>query len=76
MINHHIAFNNLRKKWKGTNIENLYFTSNREDFTLQHDSIIGLAFLILLMVIFLLVLRTKAILLKFLVFQKMKILQS
>ena len=44
LINHHIAFNDLRKKWKGTNIENLYFTSNREDFTLQHDSILGLAF--------------------------------
>ena len=44
LINHHIAFNDLRKKWKGTNIENLYFTTNREEFTLQHDSIIGLAF--------------------------------
>ena len=44
LINHHIDFNDLRKKWKGTNIENLYFTSKREDFTLQHDSIIGLAF--------------------------------
>ena len=44
LINHHIVFNDLRKKWKGTNIENLYFTSNREEFTLQHDSIIGLAF--------------------------------
>ena len=44
LINYHIAFNDLRKKWKGTNIENLYFTSNREDFTLQHDSIMGLAF--------------------------------
>jgi len=44
LINHHIAFNDLRKKWKGTNIENLYFSSNREEFTLQHDSIIGLAF--------------------------------
>ena len=44
LINHHIAFNDLRKKWKDTNIENLYFTSNREDFTLQHDSILGLAF--------------------------------
>ena len=44
LINHHIAFNHLRKKWKDTNIENLHFTSNRDDFTLQHDSIIGLAF--------------------------------
>ena len=44
LINHHIAFNDLRKNWKGTNIENLYFTSNREEFTLQHDSIIGLAY--------------------------------
>ncbi|MDC3103930.1 Wzz/FepE/Etk N-terminal domain-containing protein [Flavobacteriales bacterium] len=44
LINHHIAFNDLRKKWKSTNIENLYFTSNREEFTLQHDSILGLAF--------------------------------
>ncbi|MBL6664038.1 MAG: hypothetical protein ISP71_08060 [Flavobacteriales bacterium] len=44
LINHHIAFNDLRKKWEGTNIENLYFTSNRDEFTLQHDSIIGLAF--------------------------------
>jgi len=44
LINHHIAFNGLRKKWKGTNIENLYFTSNREEFSLQHDSILGLAF--------------------------------
>ena len=25
LINHHIAFNNLRKKMEGTNIENLYF---------------------------------------------------
>ena len=45
LINHHIAFNELRKNWIGTNIENLYFSTNREDFTLQHDSIIGLAYL-------------------------------
>ena len=44
MINHHITFNELREDWIGTNIENLYFSSNRRDFTLQHDSIIGLAF--------------------------------
>ena len=44
LINHHIEFNKYRDNWKGTNIENLYFTSNRNDFSLQHDSIIGLAF--------------------------------
>ena len=44
LINHHIEFNKYRNDWKGTNIENLYFTSNRNDFSLQHDSIIGLAF--------------------------------
>ena len=44
LINHHITFNELREDWIGTNIENLYFSSNRGDFTLQHDSIIGLAF--------------------------------
>ena len=44
LINHHIDFNGHRLDWKDTKIENLYFTTNREDFTLQHDSIIGLAF--------------------------------
>jgi capsular polysaccharide biosynthesis protein len=44
LINHHINFNNHRANWKDTKIENLYFTTNRDDFTLQHDSILGLAF--------------------------------
>ncbi len=44
LINHHIEFNKHRENWKGTKIENIYFPTNREDFTLQHDSIIGLAF--------------------------------
>ena len=45
LINHHIEFNNYSKDWIGTNIEGLNFTSNRNDFSLQHDSILGLAFL-------------------------------
>ena len=44
LINHHIEFNGHRLKWENSNIENLYFTANKGDFTLQHDSIIGLAF--------------------------------
>ena len=44
LINHHIDFNEHRLNWKNTDIENLYFTENRDDFTIQHDSIIGLAY--------------------------------
>jgi len=44
LINHHIDFNEHRENWKNTNVENLYFASDRSTFTLQHDSIIGLAF--------------------------------
>lgn len=44
LINHHIDFNEYRKDWKNTPIEDIYFTNNRSEFTLQHDSILGLAF--------------------------------
>lgn len=44
LINHHIEFNEYRKDWKNTPIENIYFTSDRSSFTLQHDSILGLAY--------------------------------
>ena len=45
LINHHIEFNEHRKNWINTSIENIYFTQDRSSFSLQHDSILALAYM-------------------------------
>lgn len=45
LINYHIAFNEYRERWAESipEIESLTFTSDRTDFSLVQDSILGLA---------------------------------
>ena len=44
LINHHIKINNFKEKWFDTvDPESLVFTSNRQDFSFEQDSILSLA---------------------------------
>lgn len=45
LINHHIEFNNYRQKWLESkpSLAGIQFTDDRTTFTLEHDSIMGIA---------------------------------
>ena len=44
LVNYHLDFNNYREKWDGSaDLANLIYPNNREDFTLLHDSVLGVS---------------------------------